>query len=136
RRGGCKSGRHQPFAMGEKSVETLNEVAGIHAAKQFDVVGPEHDAVIAGALPDMAAARGQREAETAPTHARKFEIPHPDDDMINPRYGPRHPLFPSHPPPTGRAGPSEVRAATCSTCFIRCRSGTDPSSAPKDPPVE
>ena len=38
-RGRCKSYRHQPFAPGEKGVETLNEVTGSDDAEQLDVVG-------------------------------------------------------------------------------------------------
>ena len=83
--------------MGEKSVETLNEVDWVDDAEQLDVVGREHDAVVAGALPDVAAARRQRETQTAPARAGKFEIPHPDNDMIDPRYGIGHPILPLRP---------------------------------------
>jgi len=105
-RGRRKSHCHQPFAPSQKCVEVLNKVARIDDAEQLDVVGGEHDAIIAGALPDMAAARRQCEAETAPAGAGTFEIPHPDDGMIDPRYGVAHPpLLPSGadpPPAVGR----------------------------------
>ena len=96
-RGRRKGRRHHSFSRDEKCVEVLDEVARVDDAEQLDVVGREHDAVIAGALADVAAARREREAKPAPAGAGTLEIPHPDNDMIDPRYGIGHPILPLRP---------------------------------------
>jgi hypothetical protein len=58
---------------------------GFGKPEQFEIVAAEHDAVIGRALPDMAAARGRREAQPGPARARAFEIAHRDNYMIHTR---------------------------------------------------
>ena len=67
---------------------------GFGEAEQFEIVAAEHDAVIGGALPDMAAARGRREAEPAPAGAGAFEIANRDNYMIETRQAVAHRLPP------------------------------------------
>ena len=80
----CEGNRHRALALRQKSFEAVGIVVALDKAQQLEIVAPEHDAVIGGALPEMAAARGQVKAEPGPAHAGMFEIAHADDDMVDP----------------------------------------------------
>src|SRR5262249_52328838 len=56
----------QAFALGQELVEIIGELARIEDAQQLDVAPLEHDAVVAGAPADMAAAWREAEARRPP----------------------------------------------------------------------
>src|SRR5580704_1985637 len=104
-RGECRGGgfrraigregyRHRALAPFEEGFEPLGMFVALDDAQQLQVIAPEHEAVIGGALPQMSAARGQGEAEPDPAHPRAFEIAHRDDDVVQTRYAVAHLFLP------------------------------------------
>jgi len=80
----CEGDRHRALAARQKGFEAVGIVVALDKAQQLEIVAPKHDAVIGGALPEMAAARGQRKAEPGPAHAGAFQIADADDDVVDP----------------------------------------------------
>ena len=83
---------HRPLAPIQEPPETLAVFIGFGETKQFEIVAPKHHAMIGRTLPDVAAARGGREAEPGPTGTRAFEIAHRDNHMIDTRQAVTHGL--------------------------------------------
>ncbi len=73
----------------QQNVQPVQELRRIDDAEKLDVVIPEHDAVIAGAPADMAAARGYGEAQTPPRVAGGFKVADADQGMIDSGQGTR-----------------------------------------------
>src|SRR5215472_4837816 len=86
---------HRSFALGEEIHVRGAGERGVEDTEELEIIMLEHDAVIAGAAPEMRAARARREAQSRPHHARRLEIAHRDQQMIDAGdAAPRHVLFP------------------------------------------
>src|ERR1700720_776346 len=77
--------RHRPLSLGEKVFEPVAVLVALDKAQELDVVAPEHDAVIGGALADMAAARGHGKTEPRPAKPGALQVTDADDDVVDPR---------------------------------------------------
>ena len=84
RRRGCPGHEpEQPLALLQEPVEPVGELAGIDDPQELEIVVLEHDAVVGRAPADMPAARGRVEAEPRILGARRLEVAHADDQVVD-----------------------------------------------------
>jgi hypothetical protein len=72
--------------------ERLHPVAWIDDTEELYKIARKHDAIIGRPLANIAAARQESEAETAPPDPGMLEIANPDDDVVDPDDGIDHRL--------------------------------------------
>ena len=85
RRCGGEGEAEQAFAARfQQGVQPVQELGRIDDAEEFDIVIPEHDAVVAGAPADMTATRGHGEAQMPPRGTGGFKVADADQGVIDP----------------------------------------------------